>query len=212
MGSCAARIRCNRGTGCLLRVPLRNKGAAGRLSPRSVAPPCHPCRDRVPRVCGTRLRQRRGGHDRHRRRVECRAVDGGPVRAHQPEISRRVPHDRARPGGRGRAHRLHPPAHALAVERGRGACRCFVDAANAGRVAPDDTIEFVGDWPRGEKLTFKPHNPHNVYLLSWSAADPLQYHTEKLTAQPATLRGAAFDQTVLLEVDLVHRYSPCHRT
>jgi hypothetical protein len=84
----------------------------------------------------------------------------------------------------------------------------MVYAANAARLGPDDAVEFVGDFPRGENVTFKPQNLHNVYLLSWSAPDPVQYRTERLTSTPATLSDAAFECSGLLERDFIHRYSP----
>ena len=86
-----------------------------------------------------------------------------------------------------------------------------VGAADPARLGPDDTIEFVGDSPRGTFGHFKPYNLHNVYLMTWDdgprAPEPLQYRDEAAPAPPADAPPhAVVVQADHHETDFVHRH------
>lgn len=71
--------------------------------------------------------------------------------------------------------------------------------------APDDYIEFVGDYPRGTFSTFKPYNLHNVYLLNWAEADPLRYKERSIPYGPGVEENSTFMERRHYEKDLIMR-------
>ncbi|MEI7632970.1 MAG: C25 family cysteine peptidase [bacterium] len=71
------------------------------------------------------------------------------------------------------------------------------------KLSPNDTIEFVGDSPRGTFSAYKPYNTQNIYYLNWTTTQPLHYR--KLLVEPSTtmIRNGVYREQKHLEEDKI---------
>ncbi|MCX7717204.1 MAG: C25 family cysteine peptidase [Candidatus Sumerlaeaceae bacterium] len=82
-----------------------------------------------------------------------------------------------------------------------------VRVSNPARLQPADSLHFIGDAPRGTFSTYMPFNLRNVYYLTWSDENPVQYRRQThTTTEPATA-DAAFMEDMLLERDNLLQYA-----
>lgn len=65
----------------------------------------------------------------------------------------------------------------------------------------DDTIEFVGSFPKGTFSTYKVYNTFNIYFLTWTTENPLRYRPVRLPAGEKAVRGASFMENRLRDED-----------
>ena len=82
-----------------------------------------------------------------------------------------------------------------------------INAANPQRFQPADSITFVGDAPRGTFSTYMPLNLRNIYYLTWSDEQPLQYRCETCVTSAPVASGASFMEDILLERDNLLHYA-----